>query len=233
MHGSHVLLSDDDGETWRLGGNIAEDSNDESNEASLVEQEDGTLLLNARNFVTHGHGSSRRLLTRSADGGASWSREQHRSGLVTPDCEGSMHVMRRDERDNRLANHTSFLQVDSNSESILFSHPSTADRRDLMISLSNDGGRSWPSDKAVLLHQGSSGYSDLETLSDGTVLVLYERGLKGIWLQSLFPSLSVSPKTQRKLQRKMPGNLSRTSRRIPRKLSHLGGAAHMPRDRVL
>merc|ERR1719453_1088973 len=99
-----------------------------------------------------------------------------------------MHVLERSKRIKKGGN-TSFLQEDSGSEFILFSHPSTADRQDLMISLSSDGGQSWPSDKTVLLHQGNSGYSDLETLSDGTVLVLYETGLEGIRLQSLIPAL--------------------------------------------
>jgi sialidase-1 len=194
IYSSHVLLSDDDGETWRVGGNIVEDSIDRSNEASLIERGDGTLLLNARNFVTNGRGSSARLLTGSQDGGASWSRELENLNLVTPDCEGSMHVLRRNKP---AGSATALLQessdadvdVDSGHEVILFSHPSTSDRQDLMLSLSNDGGQSWPSEKSVLLHQGNSGYSDLETLSDGTVLVLYETGYEGIRLQSLIPAL--------------------------------------------
>lgn len=193
VYSSHVLLSDDDGETWRLGGNIAEDSEDRSNEASLIEQKDGRLLLNARNFVTSGRGSSARLLTGSPDGGASWSREMENWSLVTPDCEGSMHILNRgrNKRVNDEGNNTkaSLVQEDSGADIILFSHPSTADRQDLMISLSSDGGQSWPSDKSVLLHQGNSGYSDLESLNDGTVLVLYERGFEGIRLQSLIPAI--------------------------------------------
>jgi len=187
MYSSHVLLSDDDGETWQLGGNIAEDAHDQSSEASLVERGNGMLLLNARNHI-QGPSHSSRLLTGSADGGKSWLRKQESMDLVTPDCEGAMHVLRTKKQGSTEGGGPSLLQEKSTSEVILFTHPSTADRQDLMISLSHDGCRSWPSDKTVVFHHGSSGYSDLETLNDGTVLVFYETGLDGISLQSFFPS---------------------------------------------
>jgi sialidase-1 len=48
------------------------------------------------------------------------------------------------------------------------------DRRNVSVQLSYDDGRTWPVRKAV--EPGWSGYSDLAVASDGTVLLLYERG---------------------------------------------------------
>jgi sialidase-1 len=43
--------------------------------------------------------------------------------------------------------------------------------------VSYDEGRTWPVNKA--LEPGSSGYSDLAVLPDGTICCLYERGRSG------------------------------------------------------
>jgi len=47
-------------------------------------------------------------------------------------------------------------------------------RKELMISLSVDGCKTWPVQK--LLFQGPSGYSSSTLAQDGTVVVLYEKG---------------------------------------------------------
>ncbi len=47
-------------------------------------------------------------------------------------------------------------------------------RRRLTVRTSDDGGRTWP--HARLLDEGRSGYADLASLPDGTILCLYENG---------------------------------------------------------
>ena len=74
------------------------------------------------------------------------------------------------------------------SGALLFSNPHTlpldknggeipngrGKRENLSIKLSRDDGRTWPVNKT--LEPGSSAYSDLAVLPDGTVLCLFERG---------------------------------------------------------
>ena len=69
---------------------------------------------------------------------------------------------------------------------VLFSNPHSLDRdpqgreipggrgkrQNLSLKLSRDDGRSWPVNKT--LEKGSSAYSDLAVLTDGTIVCLYE-----------------------------------------------------------
>lgn len=63
---------------------------------------------------------------------------------------------------------------------LLFSNAQTmkrkhSPRRNLMIHLSRDDGITWPIQPTI--EYGSSAYSDLAILSDGTILYFYESGL--------------------------------------------------------
>ena len=79
---AHVLYSDDHGETWQIGG-VQEDR---TNESTVVELADGTLLQNMRSY----HGQNRRAVGRSADGGRSWASVELDSTLVEPVCQASL-----------------------------------------------------------------------------------------------------------------------------------------------
>ncbi len=154
--GSHVLYSDDEGATWRLGGAAGP----KVNECEVVERADGSLLLNMRNY---GREHKCRAVATSADGGQTWSAVSYDAALVEPVCQASIrrHSWAEGEAKGR----------------ILFSNPAQENaRRSMTVRLSYDEGRTWPA--AQVLHAGPAAYSCLAVLGDGTVLCLYERGEK-------------------------------------------------------
>ena len=63
---SHAIVSDDHGATWRIAGRTP---TDQVNECAVAELEDGTLLLNMRNYD---RSQRSRALARSRDGGETW-----------------------------------------------------------------------------------------------------------------------------------------------------------------
>jgi len=154
--GSHVILSDDHGQTWKLGG-IAKPK---TNECEVVELSDGRLLLNMRNY-------NRQFLCRavaeSTDGGLSWSEVRYDETLVEPVCQASIR------------------RVDGMTVAgrplVAFSNPADPkERRQMTVRFSADDCQSWP--WSVVVWEGPAAYSCLGSLPDGTVLLLYERGEK-------------------------------------------------------
>ena len=156
---SHVILSDDGGRTWRLGGRAGPGVN----ECEVVELADGRLLLNMRN---HGVTETHRKLAWSADGGETWSGLRSDPVLVEPVCQAAIRRCRQ--------------AAPGRSGMIVFSNPACpycADglgRRNLMLRASFDEARTWP--VARVLHAGCAGYSDLAVAADGTVFCLFECG---------------------------------------------------------
>ena len=144
--GSHVIYSDDHGESWRIGGVIQ----GKVNECQAVELSDGSLYLSMRSY----HGGNRRAFAWSTDGGETWSRPELDEALVDPVCQAGLLRLRDDH--------------------VLFSNPSSIRRENMTVRLSIDGCRSW--NRGLTLHRGPSAYSDLAAAPDGTVCCLYERG---------------------------------------------------------
>ena len=143
---SHVIYSDDHGQTWKLGG--ATDF--AMNECAVVELADGTLLLNSRSY----RGKACRGVSLSNDGGAKWEPTTDDPVLVESVCQAS------------LIRHSSGVLV--------FSNPAVPKGRTrLTVRLSTDEGKSWP--HARLLCEGSSAYSSLAELPGGEIGLLYER----------------------------------------------------------
>ncbi len=64
---SHVIYSDDHGQSWQLGGSTPQHF---VNESEVAELEGGGLLLNMRNYA---QGERHRKVARSFNGGATWS----------------------------------------------------------------------------------------------------------------------------------------------------------------
>lgn len=143
---SHVIYSDDHGETWQLGGDVGP----YTNESTVAELEDGSLYINMRSF----HRRGRRAYAWSYDSGISWTSPELDEVLLDPVCQGSV------------------LRIADGR--ILFSNLASERRDTLTIRTSSDGCRTWES--ATLLHGGPAAYSDLAETKDGTVLCLYECG---------------------------------------------------------
>lgn len=150
---SHIIYSDDHGETWRLGN--ATDWG--MNECTVVELTDGRLMLNMRSY----RGKGLRAVALSEDGGVSWSDCIDAPALVEPVCQASLlRCSWPEESDGRSR--------------ILFSNPAGNERTRMTIRLSYDEGQTWP--VAKLLNAGPSAYSCLVVLPDETIGCLYETG---------------------------------------------------------
>lgn len=154
--GSHVIYSDDHGQTWRLGG-VARP---QMNESQVVELADGkgTLLLNMRTTAD----SKRRAQSFSRDGGQNWTTPEYVSELVEPRCQASLvrYNWPQGDEPGRL----------------LFSNPAGIGRTNLTVRLSRDDAKSWP--VARTLYAGPAAYSCLAVLPDKSVACLYECGRK-------------------------------------------------------
>lgn len=153
-YNSHVIISDDHGETWQLGGVIAP----QVNECQVVELVDGTLMINMRNYD---RSKTTRAIATSADAGLTWSEVTHDRVLVEPICQASFIRYSWPGRNNKSR--------------LLFSNPaSTGKRVKMTVRLSYDEGKTWPVSK--VLHPGPSAYSCLADLPDGDIACLYEMG---------------------------------------------------------
>ncbi|WP_425617174.1 exo-alpha-sialidase [Anatilimnocola sp. NA78] len=148
---SHAIYSDDHGKTWQLGGVL----DPMTNECAVAELENGTLLMNMRSY----RGKACRVVSRSTDGGLTWSECVDDPNLVEPVCQGSLiRVPAIEKAGTHLA----------------FSNPADPKKRqNLTIRLSHDDGQTWP--KSRVICAGSSIYSSLAVLPGSDIGVLYER----------------------------------------------------------
>lgn len=151
---SHVIYSDDHGETWQLGGTTPQH---QVNESEVAELSDGRLLLNMRNYTP----SERyRKIAHSSDGGMTWSNLIADSTLIEPICQASLQRF-------------SFAEEGQNV--LLFSNPASQVRRERMtLRASFDDGITWPA--SLVVHESMSAYSDIVRLPDDVIGLLYEAG---------------------------------------------------------
>ena len=153
---SHVIYSDDHGETWKLGGSTPQH---QVNECEVVELTGNRLLLNMRNYD---RSQRTRQVAISRDGGLTWTDQRHAPELIEPICQASI---RR------------YAWPDDRGKSILlFSNPASTKREKMTVRLSYDEGETWPC--ARELWPGPAAYSCLTVLPDKTIGCLYERGSK-------------------------------------------------------
>ncbi len=141
---AYVLYSDDHGQSWQRGALAAA----LTNENQVVELDDGTLLMDARQ-----NSGEHRWLLWSRDGGRTWSKAQP-GQTVTAIATGI----------ERLAANT-----------LVWSGPAGPGRRRLVTRLSRDGGLTWRNERTI--YGGWSAYSDLALLRDGTLGILWEKGV--------------------------------------------------------
>jgi sialidase-1 len=147
---SHVIYSDDGGQSWKLGGVVGPDCN----ECQAVELADGSVMLNIRTY----RANNRRLVAISPDGGETFSKPAEDNALVEPVCQASI------------------LRLPGEAGGILFSNPASTKREKLTVRLSRDEGKSWPHAKE--LHTGPAAYSCLTVLPNGDIGCFYECGDK-------------------------------------------------------
>ncbi len=165
---SHVIYSDDHGRNWQLGGTTGE----MVNECTLEELAGGTLLLNMRSY----HGKHRRALSRSEDGGLTWSEIALDPTLIEPVCQASLlrYTWPKGKRKGIL----------------LFSNPASDKREKMTVRWSEDEGISWSQGR--LLHSGPSAYSSLAVLKNREIGCLYECGEKKPYEKIVFALFSIS-----------------------------------------
>lgn len=158
---SHVIYSDDNGETWQVGGSAPREK---TNESTLAELSNGDLMLNSRNGNTGKN--DYRIVSISTDGGANFSRCYLDPALIEPGngCFGSIlfHSM----------------NAHTGKGNILFSNPNDGvERVNGTLKLSEDDGATWVKSFRYSEPAPSfSGYSDIAVINGGDVAVLYEKG---------------------------------------------------------
>ena len=124
-----------------------------SNESTVVELRDGSLMLNMRSYA----GKNRRAVSISRDGGLTWTEPVSDDALIEPVCQASLIGFGK-----------------AKPGVLLFSNPADTKRVNMTVRLSRDEGKTWSSSKTV--HAGPSAYSNLVELKGNTAGLLYERG---------------------------------------------------------
>ncbi|MEU1115129.1 MULTISPECIES: sialidase family protein [unclassified Streptomyces] len=154
-NGGHCLLSDDEGETWRIG--CVDDNTDgyvNVNETTAAELPDGRVYFNTRNDSPS---PGNRADAHSSDGGESLVKPfRPQASLTGPVVEGCVLQLR-------------------DPDVLLFSGPADPGFRALMtVRRSTDGGTTW---RPVHPVDGlPAAYSDLVRVDPETVGLLYETG---------------------------------------------------------
>ncbi|HZY63855.1 MAG TPA: sialidase family protein [Edaphobacter sp.] len=150
---AHAFFSDDHGSTWHLGDTLDVPG---SNESTAAEADDGAVVMNSRDQSGSSHA---RIIASSNSGAEHWDRHFIAYDLPDPICQGSM--LRYAPKKGKPA--------------LLFSNAgSTTDRVNLTISVSRDGGLTWP--RHTLIYTGPSAYSDIVLMRHGKVGILWEHG---------------------------------------------------------
>ncbi|MFT4543329.1 MAG: hypothetical protein ACI841_003089 [Planctomycetota bacterium] len=153
--GSHLLLSDDAGITWRIGAvddSHVGDNIINPNECSVVERPDGSLYVSARD--QHGTSEATRAHATSTDGGESFDAAFRATpSLEGPVCQGSLEG--------------------TSDGSMWFIGPSDPSaRKRLALRWFSSRGRNWT--EAAVLYEGASAYSDLVEIGESNFGCLFE-----------------------------------------------------------
>jgi len=186
---SHIVYSDDDGETWAIGAV----SPNGLNECEAVELSNGDVMLNCRN-----HGQPRlvhRGVCISRDGGKTFDEALFRRAetLVEPRCQAS--IRRLSWPEGPPSSETSASAKATAGQAgvasgapglIVFANPAVdCDRCRMTVRGSYDDGETWAWSR--LVYEGSAAYSDLAALPDGRIGLLYEKDESGKIEFAAFP----------------------------------------------
>ena len=158
---SFLLVSSDGGETWNRAADWT--AGYAAMEYCIAALPSGQIYINQRSLGPH------RKVASLTGPDAGVAVDMHSDpNLPEPVCHAGLHAMPGATPDGGR---------------LLFANPAVESRfggyreetrRMLTVRMSEDGGRTWP--HARLLDEGRSGYADLGSLPDGTILCLYENG---------------------------------------------------------
>jgi sialidase-1 len=152
-----AVYSDDDGASWKVGDNAPgnmKGARSMVNEVQMVELEDGSVMLNSRQFA----GAKCRKISVSRDGGETWSPIADAPELRDPSCMAS--ILRYS------------FSADGHPGVVLYSGPDADKRINGTVYISEDDGKSWPIKRTLV--PGSFSYSVLVKLPDNSVGCLFE-----------------------------------------------------------
>lgn len=155
---AHAYYSDDHGATFHLAENVSFEGSNESM-AALIDGD--TLLMNSRN--QQGNVRSR-IISLSSDGGISWDTTYYDPNLPDPVNQGS--IVAFEQKGKR------YLAFANTAD--------TANRDNLTIRISDDGGKTWFFNrnvaKAPVGFEGAyTAYSDLVHIKNKHIGILYEK----------------------------------------------------------
>lgn len=166
---SHVIYSDDHGESWNLGGST---SQHQVNECSVVELDNGDLMLNMRNYD---RSKRTRKVSISKDGGQSWGDIYPDDLLPEPICQASILK--------------STWKTNAGSDFYFINPSHSGARENMTLKISNNQAKSW--NDSIVLHSGPSAYSDITVIKKKLLGCLYEAGEKSPYETITFKTVRV------------------------------------------
>jgi sialidase-1 len=165
-----TVYSDDHGKTWKASDVVMKSTPEfpDPNETTAAQLANGSVMLNVRTEAKE----NRRTVIVSPNGANDWGEPHLQNDLPDPVCFASLtrlSLKKKGRGRNRLlfSNPDNVTRVDGKQTV-------SKDRVKLTVHLSYDEGKSWTVKRS--LEEGSSGYSDMSVLPDGTILCLYETG---------------------------------------------------------
>lgn len=141
---NYIVYSDDNGKTWNVSKHAVFEGGDE---AKLVEERDGTVIISTRR-------SGERGFNVSHDGGLTWGKGYTNKDLWGNSCNADMLVYSDDV--------------------YLHTMPNAEDRRNLTIYASRDKGKTWP--YKYVFNSLPGAYSSIVKCADGSIGIYYEDG---------------------------------------------------------
>lgn len=154
--GAVTYYSQDNGETWKVGGFIVYNADDFDEPKIIAQLTDESLLMSARP-KTQG---KERLWATAKSVTDNWQKVSYASGLIDgrANAEGVRYTLKsKGHSKDRLL----FLNCNSSTE-----------RTQLTLHMSEDEGVTWKTKK--IIQQGRSCYSSIDVLGDGTIITFAE-----------------------------------------------------------
>ena len=191
--GAHAILSDDHGQTWRLGA--IDDTYDDalnSNETTVVELNDGRLYFSTRD--QNGQAPGTRGEAWSSDAGATfdpsgdpaWSFFRPAAEIIDPPVVQCCLLRAASKLDGDSQDLLLFSGPDDNG-------PSGQGRSDMRVRYAVDEAKTWHD--GPLIHVGPAAYSDMVRIDPQTIGILFEAGdpgQKNAYARIVFTAISLT-----------------------------------------